>query len=105
MAIVFVGLAFLTIFLFAWLWQDKFDPILAFATTLIASITGYYFGGQSSATSKEESQPASTGSSLPGSDQPQNNLPPANNPELLPADAAAGTPTSLPAKAPVLPSA
>lgn len=46
LAISFVVLAFLVIFVFG-LWSiNQFDKVLVFASTLIGSITGYYFGGE-----------------------------------------------------------
>jgi hypothetical protein len=44
LATAFVLLAFLAIFVFGS--RDEFEKILVFASTLIGSVTGYYFGGE-----------------------------------------------------------
>lgn len=46
LAIVFVLLGFLLLFVFAWRDYQHFDKLLVFVSTLIGSITGYYFGGE-----------------------------------------------------------
>jgi len=46
LAIVFVLLAFLLLFVFGLLQYQHFDKLLVFVSTLIGSITGYYFGGE-----------------------------------------------------------
>ena len=46
LAIVFVFLAFLLLFVFGVLRYEHFDKLLVFVSTLIGSITGYYFGGE-----------------------------------------------------------
>lgn len=43
---LFVLLAFVLIFVFGFWKPDHFTAVLAFCTTLIGSITGYYFGGK-----------------------------------------------------------
>ena len=45
LALVFVGLAFLTIILLGWRESEHFESVLTFASTLIGGITGFYFGG------------------------------------------------------------
>jgi hypothetical protein len=42
----FVVLAFFLVILFGALKLPEFDKVLVFASTLIGSITGYYFGGE-----------------------------------------------------------
>lgn len=46
LAMVFVLLAFLLVFIFGLFKIPDFDKVLVFAGTLIGSITGYYFGGE-----------------------------------------------------------
>lgn len=45
LALVFVGLAFVVIFVFGVYVPEHFEKVLVFAGTLIGSITGFYFGG------------------------------------------------------------
>ncbi len=45
LALVFVGLAFLIIIIFSVMKPEHFETVLAFAGTLIGSVTGFYFGG------------------------------------------------------------
>jgi hypothetical protein len=56
LASVFVGLAFLTIFLFGF-FSTHLDKILPFAGTLIGSITGYYFAERGDAKRQTDARP------------------------------------------------
>lgn len=49
LASVFVVFAFVLIAVFGFWAVDGFDKVLVFASTLIGSITGYYFGGEKAA--------------------------------------------------------
>lgn len=57
LALAFVGLAFVTIFVFG-LYSNHLDKILPFAGTLIGSITGYYFAGRGEAMGGNDSASA-----------------------------------------------
>lgn len=46
LASIFVVLAFSLIVFFGWGPNDHFDKVLVFVSTLVGSITGYYFGGE-----------------------------------------------------------
>lgn len=46
LATAFVLLAFMTIFVFGVWASSQFEKVLVFASTLIGSVTGYYFGGE-----------------------------------------------------------
>ena len=46
LAIIFVVLAFFLLVLFGWREYNHFDKLLVFVSTLVGSITGYYFGGE-----------------------------------------------------------
>ena len=46
LALVVVLLGFLILFFFGWRHYEHFDKLLVFVSTLIGSITGYYFGGK-----------------------------------------------------------
>ena len=71
LAMVFVLLAFLLVFVFGLFKIPDFDKVLVFAGTLIGSITGYYFGGEKVANklvptrNKREVQQANTPSLPP----------------------------------------
>lgn len=45
LALVFVGLALIIIIIFGVMGSEHFETVLAFAGTLIGSVTGFYFGG------------------------------------------------------------
>lgn len=52
LALVFVGLAFVIIVIFGVQGSEHFETVLAFAGTLIGSVTGFYFGGVRGSKSK-----------------------------------------------------
>ena len=54
LALTFVVLGFLLLFVFGLRNYEHFDKILVFVSTLVGSITGYYFGAKASPTTTKQ---------------------------------------------------
>lgn len=58
LALIFVGLAFTVIIIFGLRDSAHFETVLAFAGTLIGSVTGFYFGGARSSVQEARAETA-----------------------------------------------
>ncbi|HEX8197533.1 MAG TPA: hypothetical protein VF571_15165 [Pyrinomonadaceae bacterium] len=92
LASVFVVFAFVLIAGFGiWAEVGSFDKVLVFASTLIGSITGYYFGGERAA-----GREVATIKKIPIEKPNAGSLNPANQSQLAGANIASGEPKTTP---------